>query len=153
MLDKKRALRAQIHQIVRITSKSFINGSRRSIALPQVEHQVHTPTAYNSGLIITIVTLIFQASHGQKDSIMPTGTVKWFNNAKGYGFILSDEGGEDLFAHYSAITMDGYKTLKAGQAVSFDVTKGDKGLHAVNIKAPENTTESASQTAGAAVPA
>jgi CspA family cold shock protein len=84
---------------------------------------------------------------------MPTGTVKWFNNAKGYGFILSDEGGEDLFAHYSAITMDGYKTLKAGQAVSFDVTKGDKGLHAVNIKAPENTTESASQTAGAAVPA
>ncbi|MGB3610866.1 MAG: cold shock domain-containing protein CspD [Cellvibrio sp.] len=64
---------------------------------------------------------------------MPTGTVKWFNNAKGYGFILSDEGGEDLFAHYSAIQMDGYKTLKAGQQVSFEITKGDKGLHAVNI--------------------
>jgi cold shock protein len=72
---------------------------------------------------------------GQKDLIMPTGTVKWFNNAKGYGFILSDEGGEDLFAHYSAIQMDGYKTLKAGQVVSFEITKGDKGLHAVNITA------------------
>jgi len=64
---------------------------------------------------------------------MPTGTVKWFNNAKGYGFILADEGGEDLFAHYSAIQMEGYKTLKAGQTVSFDITRGDKGLHAVNI--------------------
>jgi CspA family cold shock protein len=67
---------------------------------------------------------------------MPTGTVKWFNNTKGYGFILADEGGEDLFAHYSAITMDGYKTLKAGQQVSFDVTRGDKGLHAINIMTP-----------------
>lgn len=73
---------------------------------------------------------------------MPTGTVKWFNNAKGYGFILADEGSEDLFAHYSAIKMDGYKTLKAGQQVSFEVTKGDKGLHAVNICAPELTSSS-----------
>ncbi len=69
---------------------------------------------------------------------MSTGTVKWFNNAKGYGFILADEGGEDLFAHYSAISMEGYKTLKAGQQVTFDITKGDKGLHAVNISAPAN---------------
>jgi CspA family cold shock protein len=72
---------------------------------------------------------------------MPTGTVKWFNNAKGYGFILSDEGGEDLFAHYSAIHMEGYKTLKAGQVVAFEITKGDKGLHAINIT---STTEAAS---------
>ena len=69
---------------------------------------------------------------------MPTGTVKWFNNAKGYGFILSDEGNEDLFAHYSTISMDGYKTLKAGQLVSFDIIKGEKGLHAINIIAPLN---------------
>jgi cold shock protein len=68
---------------------------------------------------------------------MPTGTVKWFNNAKGYGFILSDEGNEDLFAHYSTITMEGYKTLKAGQQVTFDIIRGDKGLHAVNIQAPQ----------------
>ncbi len=64
---------------------------------------------------------------------MPTGTVKWFNNAKGYGFILPDDGEEDLFAHYSSIMMDGYKTLKAGQMVSFEIIKGDKGLHATNI--------------------
>lgn len=64
---------------------------------------------------------------------MPTGTVKWFNNAKGYGFILPDGGGEELFAHYSTITMDGYKTLKAGQTVSYDVIQGAKGLHATNI--------------------
>lgn len=66
---------------------------------------------------------------------MPTGTVKWFNNAKGYGFILPDSGGEDLFAHYSTITMDGYKTLKAGQQVIFDIVPGAKGLHATNIMA------------------
>ncbi|WP_305884238.1 cold shock domain-containing protein CspD [Microbulbifer okhotskensis] len=64
---------------------------------------------------------------------MPTGTVKWFNNAKGYGFILADEGGEDLFAHYSAIQMEGYRTLKAGQQVTFDIIRGDKGYHAANI--------------------
>ena len=66
---------------------------------------------------------------------MSNGQVKWFNNAKGFGFILPDEGGEDLFAHYSAIGMDGYKTLKAGQQVSFDVVEGPKGLHATNIRA------------------
>lgn len=66
---------------------------------------------------------------------MPRGTVKWFNNAKGYGFILPEDGEGDIFAHYSVIEMEGYKTLKAGQQVSFDVTAGSKGLHAANIKA------------------
>jgi len=70
---------------------------------------------------------------------MSTGTVKWFNNAKGYGFILPDEGSGDLFAHYSAINMEGYRTLKAGQAVAFDTVKGDKGDHAVNIRSPEDS--------------
>lgn len=87
--------------------------------------------------------LLSWAARGQKGSIMPTGTVKWFNNAKGYGFILADEGGEDLFAHYSAIAMDGYRTLKAGQQVSFEITQGDKGLHAINIVAPESAIHSA----------
>ncbi len=65
---------------------------------------------------------------------MAFGKVKWFNNAKGYGFILPEEGGEDLFVHYSAIEMDGYRTLKAGQDVQFDIVEGPKGLHAVNIR-------------------
>ncbi|MEX5584606.1 cold shock domain-containing protein CspD [Pseudomonas lurida] len=62
-----------------------------------------------------------------------SGKVKWFNNAKGYGFINEEGKTEDLFAHYSAIIMDGYKTLKAGQAVTFEIIQGPKGLHAVNI--------------------
>ena len=74
---------------------------------------------------------------------MLVGKVKWFNNAKGYGFILADDSNEDLFAHYSTIQMDGYRTLKAGQAVEFDTQPGDKGVHAVNIRAFEPvTTES-----------
>ncbi|WP_459744922.1 cold shock domain-containing protein CspD [Pseudomonas sp. 3A(2025)] len=64
---------------------------------------------------------------------MLSGKVKWFNNAKGYGFILADGRDEDLFAHYSAINMEGYKTLKAGQPVNFEIIQGPKGLHAVNI--------------------
>jgi len=73
---------------------------------------------------------------------MPTGRVKWFNNAKGYGFILSEEGGDDYFAHYSSIQMEGYKTLKAGQLVEFEILEGDKGSHAINIQAAEETDDS-----------
>ncbi|HEY9134467.1 MAG TPA: cold shock domain-containing protein [Pseudomonadales bacterium] len=65
---------------------------------------------------------------------MTTGKVKWFNNAKGYGFIRPDAGGDDLFVHYSYINMEGYKSLKAGQAVSYEVREANKGLHAVSIQ-------------------
>ena len=67
--------------------------------------------------------------------VMATGTVKWFNDAKGYGFITPDDGSEDLFAHFSAIQMNGFKTLKEGQKVSFEVTQGPKGKQASNIQA------------------
>ena len=80
---------------------------------------------------------------------MAFGKVKWFNNAKGYGFILPEEGGEaggeDLFVHYSAIEMDGYRTLKAGQDVQFDIVEGPKGLHAVNIRDIEPATSDSDQ--------
>ncbi|WP_095097581.1 cold shock domain-containing protein CspD [Pseudomonas sp. Irchel 3A5] len=65
---------------------------------------------------------------------MSSGKVKWFNNAKGYGFIVEDGKTEDLFAHFSAINMDGYKTLKAGQPVNFEIIQGPKGMHAIKIK-------------------
>ena len=66
---------------------------------------------------------------------MATGTVKWFNDAKGFGFIKPDDGGEDLFAHFSAIKGQGFRTLKEGQKVSFEVTSGPKGKQASNIQA------------------
>ncbi|KHK57457.1 cold-shock protein [Ralstonia sp. A12] len=66
---------------------------------------------------------------------MALGTVKWFNDAKGFGFISPDEGGEELFAHFSAINMAGFKTLKENQRVSFEVTQGPKGKQATNIQA------------------
>lgn len=64
-----------------------------------------------------------------------TGTVKWFNDAKGFGFITPDNGGEDLFAHFSSIQMNGFKTLKEGQKVSFEIAQGPKGKQALNINA------------------
>ncbi|MBS7807305.1 cold-shock protein [Variovorax sp. PCZ-1] len=64
---------------------------------------------------------------------MATGIVKWFNDSKGFGFITPDAGGTDVFIHFSAIAMEGYKTLKQGARVSFDLTDGPKGSHAQNI--------------------
>jgi CspA family cold shock protein len=65
---------------------------------------------------------------------MANGTVKWFNDTKGFGFITPENGGDDLFAHFSAIQGQGFKTLKEGQRVSFDVTTGPKGQQASNIR-------------------
>lgn len=64
---------------------------------------------------------------------MLKGTVKWFNNSKGYGFVVAENSTEELFAHYSSIQMEGYKSLKAGQAVQFETRQGPKGINAVNI--------------------
>ncbi len=72
----------------------------------------------------------------QRGRGMSRGTVKWFNAAKGYGFISPSDGGDDVFAHYSAIEMDGYKTLAEGQEVEYEVEKGPKGPKASVIRTP-----------------
>ena len=66
---------------------------------------------------------------------MATGTVKWFNNAKGFGFIAPQDGGDDVFVHFSAIKSDGYRTLNEGQNVTFEVEQGPKGLQATDVTA------------------
>jgi cold shock protein len=66
---------------------------------------------------------------------MATGTVKWFNDVKGYGFITPDEGGKDVFVHYSGIAGDGFKKLSEGERVEFEVREGTKGLEAINVVA------------------
>ena len=80
---------------------------------------------------------------------MLSGKVKWFNNAKGYGFIIEDGKDEDLFAHFSAIDMDGYKTLKAGQPVNFEIIQGPKGLHAVAITDAKTSAATTTNVSGA----
>ena len=71
---------------------------------------------------------------------MASGTVKWFNNTKGYGFVVGTESEEDLFVHFSSIEMEGYRTLKAGQKVEFDIKPSDNGKHAVNVRISESSS-------------
>ncbi len=65
---------------------------------------------------------------------MATGTVKWFNNEKGFGFISQPDGGQDVFVHHTAIQMNGYRSLEEGQMVEFDITETPKGLQAANVR-------------------
>jgi CspA family cold shock protein len=79
------------------------------------------------------VTAVQDRFTPQEAARMARGKVKWFNDAKGYGFI-EQEGGEDVFVHFSAIQMEGFKTLAEGQEVEFEIKTGDKGLHAANVQ-------------------
>ncbi|EMF57645.1 cold shock protein [Streptomyces bottropensis ATCC 25435] len=83
--------------------------------------------------ITSVFHMEWEAFIDRKASDMATGTVKWFNAEKGFGFIAQDGGGPDVFAHYSAINSSGYRELQEGQSVTFDVTQGQKGPQAENI--------------------
>ncbi|MEJ2800734.1 cold-shock protein [Comamonadaceae bacterium PP-2] len=84
---------------------------------------------------------------------MATGTVKWFNDAKGFGFIEPDESGGDVFAHFSAISMEGFKTLKEGGRVEFDLVEGPKGRLAQNIRSSDQPAPAKDEPAAAEPPA
>ena len=83
---------------------------------------------------------------------MATGTVKWFNDAKGFGFIEPEAGGEDVFAHFSAIQMEGFRTLKQGGRVSFEVIQGPKGQLAQHIAPIDDPAADSAAAADSAVP-
>ena len=78
---------------------------------------------------------------------MAKGEVKWFNNAKGWGFIVPEGGGDDIFVHFSVIQGTGYKTLVAGQIVSFELASGDRGVHAANVNALNEIAEEIAEEA------
>jgi CspA family cold shock protein len=88
---------------------------------------VPTPAAYRANLEI-------RAGQERRGLLMATGVVKWFSAEKGYGFLTPDDGGADVFVHFSAIQGEGYKSLDEGQQVEFDVTSGQKGPQAANVK-------------------
>jgi len=82
---------------------------------------------------LTRENLLILAQAGCKEHNVSTGTVKWFNDSKGYGFITPDDGGEDLFVHFSEIKSNGYATLDEGRKVTFDIGQGKKGPCATNV--------------------
>lgn len=90
------------------------------------------------GLIAAVLEITMQnttlPAGKEKDMSQIEGTVRWFNNAKGYGFLGRNDGGKDVFTHFSSIQSDGYKSLKEGQAVSFDIVQGEKGPQADQVK-------------------
>jgi CspA family cold shock protein len=85
------------------------------------------------------VVVVEQSNSSHKEGVrMATGKVKWFNDAKGFGFIQQDNGGPDVFVHFSAIKAEGFKSLREGQAVEFDVEQDPKGLRAANVVPKSN---------------
>jgi len=110
------------------------NKSLSNLKTTLYRHKFDIPSySYQTCRTIIALTNFPEQFNRAESTIMATGLVKWFNDAKGFGFISPDGGGADVFIHFSAIAMDGYKTLKQGSQVSFDLVEGPKGQHAHNI--------------------
>src|SRR5438876_2456927 len=107
---------------------AFVLWGIRSLGDPRAGHSVRAQPSRSGGNVQRAVAPCFSRS-----GIVASGTVKWFNEAKGFGFI-SQEGGEDVFVHFSAIQGDGFKTLAEGERVEFEVTRGPKGLQASSVR-------------------
>jgi CspA family cold shock protein len=82
---------------------------------------------------VSALALVYLLEQKGVQSMSQQGTVKWFNNAKGYGFIQTEEGGEDVFVHHTAIVAEGFRTLNQGEKVNFELIQGPKGLQARNV--------------------
>ena len=94
----------------------------------------HGRYCLSCGVDATAEVAVGHSAEGKEERVA-SGTVKWFNSEKGYGFIQQDGGGADVFVHYSAITGNGYRELAEGQKVEFEVTQGQKGPQAANVRA------------------
>ncbi len=106
---------------------SFLDPSRRAVTLGR--------GVWHGGGWVRVVAVIARLATGSYEKYMSQGTVKWFNGEKGFGFIAQDEGGPDVFVHYSEISGSGFKSLDEGQRVEFEVGQGQKGPQAQSVRA------------------
>ncbi len=108
------------------------------VELPGVSGVLVRPCYFSSDVVFRL------GSFGLKEGVerMQSGTVKWFNNAKGYGFIVPEEGGDDVFVHYSTIDGEGFKTLKEGQPVQFEASASPRGVQTTRVVGSEGNPQS-----------
>ena len=120
------------HPVVKVKPSEFLRYCRvLSVSLSFID----TLNNSSSQRIALFLRLIFILYKGHNMSNKTNGVVKWFNEEKGFGFLTQDNGGADVFVHFRAIASEGFKTLKEGQPVSFEVEQGQKGLQAANVVA------------------
>jgi CspA family cold shock protein len=128
------ALRAPSQQACKPNNHSQARHCFYREPVNSVSHGVRTPAPAPSEALLEFLQRVNDSFLLPWNQMMQTGTVKWFNDAKGFGFIAPDDGGEDLFAHFSEVKSDGFKSLSDGQKVSFEVKLGPKGKQAANIQ-------------------